>query len=110
MLFSCDLFLLVLIDFELPVSKGLVGYKSWVHLSRGPKGAVQQYAYREAALAKKKKAEKVRRRFDKEKEINRRVWGGESRSDVEVELESEESMEMGDDMSASEDERDRGAA
>ena len=36
--------------------------------------------------------------------------GGESRSDVEAELESEEPMEMGDDMSASKDEGDRGAA
>ena len=57
---------------------------------------------------KKKKAEKVRRRFDKEKEINRWVRGGESRSDVEAELESEEPTEMGGDMSTSEDDRDRG--
>jgi len=35
--------------------------------------------------------------------------GGESRNDVEAELESEEPMEMGDDMSALEDEGDRGA-
>ena len=34
--------------------------------------------------------------------------GGESRSDMEVELESEEATEMGDDMSASEDEGDKG--
>ena len=86
-----------------------MGYKSRVHLSRGPKGAVQQYAYREAALAKKKKkAEKARRRFDKEKEINRWVHGGENRSNVEVELELKEPTKMGDDASSSEDEVDRG--
>ncbi|XP_066365364.1 uncharacterized protein [Miscanthus floridulus] len=46
-------------------------------------------------------------RFDKEKEINQRVHGGESRSDMEAELESVEPMEMGDDTSSSEDEEDR---
>ena len=35
---------------------------------------------------KKKKAEKARRRFKKEKEISRWVQGGESWSDVEAEL------------------------
>ena len=59
---------------------------------------------------KKKKADKVQRRFDKEKEINRQVWGGESQNDMEVELELEEPMKMGDDVSASEDEGGRGAA
>ena len=40
---------------------------------------VRQATHREATLAKKKKkAEKVRRRFDKEKKINWRVQGGES--------------------------------
>ena len=34
----CDLFLLVLIDSELLVLKGLAGYKSWPHLLRGPEG------------------------------------------------------------------------
>ena len=34
----------VLIDFELPILKGLTGYKSWPHLSRGPKGMVRQAA------------------------------------------------------------------
>jgi len=63
---------------------------------------------KEAALAKKKRAEKARRRFEKEKEIGRRVWGGESQSDVEAELESEEPMEMGGDASTSKDEGDRG--
>ena len=51
-------------------------------------------------LAKKKKTTKVQRRFDREKEINRQVRGGESQSDVEVELKSEEPMEMGDNTSA----------
>ena len=100
-----------MIDFELPISKGLVGYKSRPHLPRGPEGAVWQAAQREAALAKKKKkTEKAQRSFDKEKAINRRVRGGESQSDMEVELESEEPMEMGDDMSSSEDKEDRGVA
>ena len=62
-----------MIDFELPVSKGLTGYKSRPHLLRGSKGAVRQATQREAMLLKKKKAEKVWRRFDKEKEINRWV-------------------------------------
>ena len=54
--------------------KGLTGNKSRPHLLRGPEGAARQTAQREVALAKKKKnAEKARRRFDKEKEINRRV-------------------------------------
>ena len=59
---------------------------------------------------KKKKAEKVRRWFDMEKEINQRVWGGERQSDMEVELKLEEPSEMGDNASASEDKGDRGAA
>ena len=94
-----------MIDFELSISKGLSGYKSRPHLPRGSEGAAQQATQREVALAKKKKkAEKARRRFDKEKEINRWVrGGGERQSDVEVELEVEEPMEMGDDTSASED-------
>ena len=72
---------------------------------------IWQAAQRGVALAKKKKkAEKAQRRFDKEKEINRRVRGGESRIDVEAELESEEPTKMGDDASASEDEGDKGIA
>ena len=99
-----------MIDFELPVSKGLTGYKSWSHLSRGPEGTVRQAAQREAALAKKKKkTAKVRRRFEKEKEINRRLHGGEHREEVDVERESEEPTETGDDTSSSKDEGDRGA-
>ena len=98
-----------MIDFELPISKGLMGYKSRLHLSRGPEGAVRQAAQREATLAKKKKkTEKVRRRFDKEKVINQQVRGGESRSDVEAKLESEEPTELGSDASTSKDEGDRG--
>ena len=61
-----------------------------------------------ALVKKKKKAEKAQRRFKKEKEISRWVRGCESRSDVEVELESEEPTEMGGDASASRDEGDRG--
>ena len=44
-----------------------------------------------------------------EKEINRQVRGGESRSDVDAELKSEEPTKMGDHVSAAEDEGDRGA-
>jgi len=57
---------------------------------------------------KKKKPEKAWRRFKKE-EISRQVQAGESQSDVEAELESEEPTEMGGDVSASEDKGDRGA-
>jgi len=70
-------------------------------------GTVLQAAQREAALAKKKKkTKKVWGRFDKEKEINRWVDGGESQSDMEMELKLEESTETGDDASSSEDEGD----
>jgi len=63
----------------LPVSKGLAGYKSQSHLLRGPKGVARQATQREAALAKKKKkTEKARRRFEKEKEITRWVRVGKS--------------------------------
>ena len=59
-----------MIDFKLPVSMGLSGYKSWPHLLRGLEGIAWQVALKEAALAKKKKrAKKARRRFEKEKEI-----------------------------------------
>ena len=98
-----------MIDFELSISKGLSGYKSRPHLPRGSEGAAQQATQREALLAKKKEGKKARRRFEKEKEISRWVRGGESRSDMEAELESEEPMEMGGNASASEDEGDRGA-
>ena len=59
-------------------------------------------------IKKKKRAKKARRRFDKEKEISQWVRRDESQSDMEADLESEESTEMGGDASASEDERDRG--
>ena len=51
-----------------------MGYRSRPHLLRGPKGAARQAALKEAAVAKKKKrAEKAWRRFEKVKEIGRRV-------------------------------------
>ena len=51
---------------------------------------VWQATQKEAAVGKKKKrAEKARRRHQKEKEIARRVQAGESWSDVEAELESD---------------------
>ena len=40
-------------------------------------------------------------------EIARRVWAGENRSDIEVELELEDPTEMGDDMISSKDEEVR---
>ena len=68
-----------------------------------------QAAQKEAVDAKKKKrAEKARRRHEKETDIARRVRAGENRSDMEAELESEEPMEMGGDTSTSKDEGDRG--
>ena len=64
---------------------------------------------KEAANDKKKKrAEKARRRHKKEKEIARRVWAGENRSDMEAELESEEPMEMCGDASTFEHDGDQG--
>ena len=57
-----------------------------------------------ADIQKKKRAEKARRRHQKEQDITRRVWTGENRSDVEAELESEDPMEMGDDVISSEEE------
>ena len=66
-----------------------------------------QATQREAALAKKKKkTEKAQRSFDKEKAINRRVRGGESQSDMEEELESDDPTELGDDAGFSKDEGD----
>ncbi|XP_066365584.1 secreted RxLR effector protein 161-like [Miscanthus floridulus] len=53
---------------------GLAGYKSRSHLPRRPEGAAWQATLKEAMLAKKKKrAEKARKRFKKEKEIGQRV-------------------------------------
>ena len=53
---------------------------------------------------KKKRAKKARRRHQKEQDITRRVRAVESRSDIEAELESEDPMEMGDDVISSEEE------
>jgi len=76
---------------------------------RGAEGIARQATLKEAVLAKKKKGAKMaRRQFKKEKEIGRQVRGGESQSDMEVELESEEPTEMEGDASTSEDELDRG--
>ena len=63
-----------------------------------------QAALKEVADAKKKKrAEKARRKHEREMEITRWVRAGESRGDVEAELESEDPMEVGDDVRSSED-------
>ncbi|XP_066358111.1 uncharacterized protein [Miscanthus floridulus] len=79
-------------------------YKSQTHLPKGPARVAWQAALKEAVNAKKKKrAEKAQMRHEKEKEIARRVRAGESRSDVEAELESEESMELDDSASSLED-------
>ena len=48
----------------------------------------RQATLKEAAVVKKKRAEKAQRRHEKEKEIARRVCVVKNRSDVEVELES----------------------
>ena len=65
----------------------------------------QQATQKEAADAKnKKKAEDAQRKYEKEKEIARRMKVGENRSDVELELESEDPIEVGDDMIFSEEE------
>ena len=64
-----------------------------------------QTAQKEAADAKKeKKAQAARRRYQKEQDIAQRVRAGENRSDVESELESEDPIEVGDDMIFSEEE------
>ena len=47
---------------------------------------------------KKKKAQEAWRKHEKEKEIARRVWAGENRSDIKSELESEDPTEVGDDL------------
>ena len=65
----------------------------------------RQVALKEAAnCQKKKRAEKARRRHQKEQDITRCVHAGENRSDVEAELELEDPTEMGDDMISSEEE------
>ena len=62
-----------------------------------------QATLKEAANGRKKKrAEKARRRHQKEQDIARRVRAKENRSNIEVELESEDPMEMGDDVISSE--------
>ena len=68
----------------------------------------RQAALKEAADGRKKKrAEKARRKHQKEQDITRCVRAGENRSDVEAELESEDPTEMGDDVISSEDEGGR---
>ena len=57
-----------------------------------------------ADARKKKKAEEARWKHEKEKEIARCMWAGENRSDIESELESEDPIEVGDDMIFSEEE------
>ena len=59
----------------------------------------RQATQKEAADAKKKKkAEVARWKYEKEKEIVRRVKTEENRSDIKSELESEDPTEVGDDM------------
>ena len=53
---------------------------------------------------KKKRAEKAQRRHQKEQDIARCVRARENRSNIEIELESEDPMEMGDDMISFEEE------
>ena len=47
-----------------------------------------------ADIQKKKRAEKARRRHQKEQDIAPRVWARENRSDVKVELELEDPTEV----------------
>jgi len=56
---------------------------------------------------KKKKAQEAWRKHEKEKEIARRVKAGENRSDVESKIESEDPIEVGNDMTFSEEEESR---
>ena len=87
-----------------------MGYKSRQHLLRGTEGIVRQATQREATLSKKKKKTvKVRRRFEKLKEINQWSRDGERREEVEEELEWDDPMESGKDVGSSKDEGDEGA-
>ena len=56
---------------------------------------------------KKKRAEKAWRRHQKEQDIARCVWAGENRSNIDIELESEDPMEIGDDVISSKEEGGR---
>ena len=60
-----------------------------------------------ADARKKNKAEEVRWKHEKEKEIARRMKAGENRSEVESELELEDPTEVGDDMNFFEEEESR---
>ena len=63
---------------------------------------------KEAAVErKKKKAKEARWKHENEMEIARCVWARENRSDVELELESEDPTEVGDDVIFSEEEEGR---
>ena len=65
----------------------------------------QQAALKEAADGKKKKrAEKARRKHQKEQDIARRMRARDNRSDIEAELESDDPTEMGDDVISSKEE------
>ena len=66
----------------------------------------RQAAQKEAADARKMKKAKEAR-WKHEKEITRCVRAGENRSDVESELESEDPIEVGDDMIFSREEESR---
>ena len=64
-----------------------------------------QAAQKEAAVERKrKKVEEARWKHEKEMEIARRVQVVENRGDVELELESEDPTEVGDEMIFSEEE------
>ena len=67
----------------------------------------RQAALKEAAVVKKKRAEKAQRKHGKEMEITQRVRASENQSDVEAKLESEDPTEVGGDASSFEDEGSR---
>jgi len=74
----------------------------------GLEGAARWAAQKEAVVErKKKKAEEARRKHEKEMEIAWRVRARDNRSDVESELELEDSTEVGDDVIFSMEDEDR---
>ena len=69
---------------------------------------MRQAAQKKAVIERKrKKAEEARWKHEKEMEIAQRVRARENRRDVESKLESEDSIEVGDDMIFSEEEESR---
>ena len=84
-------------------------YKSWPHLPKGLEGWARQVAQKEAADARKKKrTQEVQWKEEKKKKVTRCVRAGERRSDVELELASDDPMDV-DDMVFSDEEESQEA-